>query len=252
MPDDDLLSLMYGPEYGAVEPGHYDVDSPRDTTAVIDVLKRHPPGRIVDFGCGHGDLLVAIAKETAWTPIGVEFEAAVAARVQARTGAQVLTYADLLAGRLEDIQALHMGDVIEHLTELDQQMPSLLEVVEGGGFVLAEGPLQGGPTLFEASIQPAQGVRASSPVSMPPHHVLQETGRGQRSFFRRHGLTEETYVVYEVDWPAPSRLSRSDLSHPRTVALFSLRQASRRLSRVMSWGNRYRYVGRTPTVPPVF
>ena len=243
MPGPDVLTLMYGPDYGASDGGHYDVDSPRDTAAVVDFLNRHPPGRVLDFGCGHGDLLAAIADGTAWTPIGVELEPSIAAQAQARTGVTVLTYDDLLAGRVGTVQALHLGDVIEHLTELDRQMPSLLDVIELGGHLLAEGPLQCGPTLFEASIQASQALRASAPIDMPPHHVLQATAAGQRSFFRRHGLIETSFDVYEVDWPAPSRLRREDLRQPRTLALFSLRKASRMLSRKLSWGNRYRYVG---------
>ena len=244
MPDDAVLNVLYGPEYGSVEPDHYDVDSPRDTAAVLAFLNDRPPGRFLDFGCGPGDLLSEVQAQTKWEPLGVELDPAVAAAAQARTGAQVLTYASLLSTAIEPVQAVHMGDVVEHLTDLDHQMGVVLSVLATGGHLLAEGPLQGGPTLFEASIQLAQALRSTSPVHAPPHHVLQATAGGQRKFFNRHGLKESVYTVYEVDWPAPSRLRRNDLSDARTVALFALRQLSRRVSHALSWGNRYRYVGR--------
>ena len=243
MPDAEVLTAMYGPGYAALTAGHYEVDSPRDTAEVIAFLRRHPPGRILDFGCGPGDLIQAVQSETEWTPIGVEFEPSVAASTRNRTGAAIHTYADFLNGHVPPVEALHLGDVIEHLTELDRQMPDILRLIQPDGHLLAEGPLQCGPALFEMTIQATQLARSSRPVSAPPTHVLQATASGQRRFFVRHGLTETSFVVYEVDWPAPSRLLRQDLRHPRTVALYALRRLSRPLSRQALWGNRYRYVG---------
>jgi len=243
MPDDEVLAAMYGSEYGALTSADYDVDSPRDTEAVLGFLNDHKPGTILDFGCGQGDLIRAIQRDTAWKPTGVEWDPGVSASVQARTGARVFTYADLVAGRVPLVDAVHLGDVIEHLTELDRQIPLILSVVRPGGYVLAEGPLECGRALFEVVVRVTQAARAEHPVSAPPTHVLQASIAGQRGFFARHGLTERAFKVYEVDWPAPSRLRRQDLHHPRTLALYLLRRLSAPLSRRPLWGNRYQYVG---------
>jgi 2-polyprenyl-3-methyl-5-hydroxy-6-metoxy-1,4-benzoquinol methylase len=136
MPDERALELMYGPAYDAPEDGHYEVDSPRDTEAILAFLNQQPPGRVVDFGCGRGDLLEAIMSKTYWTPIGVELSSSTVAATRARTGAHVITYAELTAGALDAVDALHLGDVIEHLTDLDRQLPALLKLLAPGGHPL--------------------------------------------------------------------------------------------------------------------
>jgi SAM-dependent methyltransferase len=243
MPDDAVLTAMYGPAYASLTEGSYEIDSPRDTAHVIAFLRQHQSGKIVDFGCGAGDLMRAIETETAWTAVGVEFDPAVATMTRAATGAEVYTYADIVAGRVPPADAVHLGDVLEHLTDLEDQIPRLLGLLRPGGYLLSEGPLQCGPAVFELMIQAFQVFRSSSPVSAPPTHVLQASARGQRAFFRRCGLREIAFNVYEVAWPAPSRLRREDFRYPRTLALYVLRKVSFPFSSRELWGNRYRYAG---------
>jgi 2-polyprenyl-3-methyl-5-hydroxy-6-metoxy-1,4-benzoquinol methylase len=233
---------MYGADY-AVGPDPYDVDSPRDNIEVVEVLKAQPPGRLLDFGCRDGALLEVVGAETAWAMIGVEFDHTVVALTAQRTGVEVFTYPDFLRGDVGRFDAIHLGDVLEHLTDLDSQMPALLSSLRPGGLVLAEGPLQAGPSIFEVTVQATQALRSHKPVFQPPHHVIQATAHGQRRLFARHDLTELSWHLYEVDWPAPSRLRRSDLSHPRTMALRALRVISQATATVAGFGNRYRYVG---------
>jgi hypothetical protein len=81
---------------------------------------------------------------------------------------------------------------------------------------------------------------------MAPYHVMLATARGQRAFFERFGLVATEFRLQEVAWPAPSRLSGSELFHPRSLILFMLRRLSQRLSKLRpsAWGNRYFYIGR--------
>ncbi len=246
MPDDEVLTAMYGPGYAAMTVGDYEIDSPKSTGEVIDFLTAHTSGSIIDFGCGSGDLMVAIQQETSWTPIGVEFDSRVVDDTRSRTGAEVFRYAQVVEGAIPPADALHLGDVLEHLTDLDHQMPLLLRLLRPGGYLLAEGPLQAGPAFFESILQAAQAVRSSCPVSTPPTHVLQASATGQREFFHRHGLVELGFSVYEVAWPAPSRLQRRDLRHPRPVCLYLLRRLSQALSLRRLSGNRYQYAGLVP------
>lgn len=79
---------------------------------------------------------------------------------------------------------------------------------------------------------------------MAPCHVIQATAEGQRRRFERLNLREESFEVFEVDWPAPSRLHLRDCIRPRAVSLFVLRRLSRLASQAWTtWGNRYRNVG---------
>lgn len=243
MPDGDTLREMYGPAYAvafADLPGDSDSKQPEKTLAWLSKLGG---GTFVDYGCGDGSLLTG-ARDRGWRAVGVELDGEVAARVGARTGLTVLT--DLASLSAGSVDALHLGDVIEHLTDLEHQLPSLLKLVKPGGYLLAQGPLEANANLFTWALRASRLVRRPPPRSEPPYHVLLATARGQRSLFRRHGLDELDFSVSEVAWPAPSRLAVAARGGARSLALYGLRLGSQLLSRLdgKRLGNRYFYVGR--------
>jgi SAM-dependent methyltransferase len=244
MPDRETLSQMYGHEYASSSVAEHGVEDPKEPLRVVHWLKRTPVGTFVDYGCGTGSLLVEALK-LKWLTIGVEFDDNVAREVERRTGAKVITNPhQQLNMPLADI--LNMGDVIEHLTELNRQMPEILKLIKPGGLLIAQGPLEANANLFTFMLRLARVTRPSRRTEMGPYHVLLATAEGQRVFFRRFGLTELEYSIREVAWPAPSRLLLSDLLRPRAAGLFTLRRLSQMTSVLLPgrWGNRYFYVGR--------
>ncbi len=246
MPDADTLSCMYGREY---RQGNFGAgcqqDDPKQPARVVDWLKKTtPPGTFVDYGCGKGDLLRQAA-ECGWRAIGIEYDAQVARSVSDAAGVEVhsLGHGHRLAG-VADV--LHLGDVIEHLTDVEEQMPAILRLLKPGGTLLAQGPLEGQMSLFNFAIKMVRALRGYPPARMPPYHVLLATAQGQRSLFGRFGMEELVYQVHEVSWPAPARFGRALLRHPRSLALFTLRRLSMGVTRLSGsgQGNRYFYAGR--------
>ena len=202
-------------------------------------------GAFMDYGCGSGELLVA-AKQRGWEVLGVELRKDVAESTTTRTGLPVVTVDEALdKGRFADV--LHVGDVLEHLTELDREMPRLLSLINHGGLLLAQGPLEANENLFNWAVRLARYLGGRRPADTPPYHVILATLEGQWALFRRSGLDPIEEIVTEVSWPAPARLSSKDLLEARTVGLYVLRLASRAVSRLRPrrWGNRYCYAGRT-------
>jgi SAM-dependent methyltransferase len=244
MPDEEMLVQMYGPDYATSfmeDPG---VDDPKEALRVVRWLQKGTDGgTFIDYGCGAGSLLLEAAKLN-WRPIGVELDSEVANRVEKETGARVVSRPAELEDGLADV--LHLGDVIEHLTEVNRLMPEILRLIKPGGLLLAQGPLENNTTLFTIMLRLAKSVRRGRRTEMAPYHVMLATAHGQRTLFGRFGLEELEYTVHEVAWPAPNRLSFSDLKDARAVGLFT----ARRLSQVVSalrpgrWGNRYFYAGR--------
>jgi hypothetical protein len=140
---------------------------------------------------------------------------------------------------------LNLGDVIEHLTTVEQQLPGILRLIKPAGLLVAQGPLEANANLFTALLQLSRQLRPR-PAHFPPYHVMLATSRGQRALFTRFGLEDVHYSVSEVAWPAPSQISFQDLSRPRNLVLFGVRRLSQLASslRPERWGNRYFYVGR--------
>jgi SAM-dependent methyltransferase len=243
MPDDKTLAKMYGPRYSE----SFDVDptitDPKETYRVMDWLKKSKPGLFVDYGCGTGDLLIEAAKLN-WQSLGVEFSSEVAETVQNRTGIKVVNRFDkMLEEPIADI--LHLGDVLEHLTDLNNQFLEILKILKPGGVLLAQGPLEGNACLFTLGLRLFKLLNKSRRTEMAPYHVILASSKGQSELFNRFGLKELEYIMSEVTWPAPSRLSISHLKQPRSVGLFLLRRLSQGVSilRPNKWGNRYFYAG---------
>lgn len=245
MPGHDTLAAIYGPAYrsdvGAVDAA---VEDPKEPSRIVEWLRGRERGTFVDYGCGDGSLLVE-AEKLGWRCIGVEFEKRVAEEVERRTGITVVSDPQELSRDLP-ADALHLGDVIEHLTDLNNQMPVILGLIKPGGHLLAQGPLENNASLFTLALRAARRLRPGRRTEMAPYHVLLATAGGQRELFRRFGLEEVEYRIHEVAWPAPNVISLADLSRPRSVTLFALRRCSQSVSalRPARWGNRYFYVGR--------
>lgn len=237
MPDADTIARMYGLNY-ADEAGGAGSSDPKNPGAVLDYLRDRGPGVFVDYGCADGRLLVA-AREIGWTAVGVELSPDVAQATQRRTGIDVRTPRTPEIANIADV--VHLGDVIEHLTEINEQLADALSVLKSGGILIAQGPLENNANLFTAILQLTRRLRKRV-TYMAPYHVLLATSKGQRALFARMNLQELAYTVTEEAWPAP----RCFFSGARGMTLFTLRRLSQAVSAISGreMGNRYFYIGR--------
>ncbi|HWP45498.1 MAG TPA: methyltransferase domain-containing protein, partial [Blastocatellia bacterium] len=176
MPGEDVLADMYSPDYWSSFSTRIDVDDPREPQRVINWLKQIQPGSFIDYGCGDGSLLGEAVK-LGWQAAGVEFDQKVASAVQERTGVRVVTDSnELLNGPLAD--ALHLGDVLEHLTDMNRQMPVILKLLKPGGLLLAQGPLESNTNLFTLALKLKRSMMGRRRTEMAPYHVMLATAEG--------------------------------------------------------------------------
>lgn len=250
MPEPGMLQQMYGPGYESAfsEGTNHNIEDPKEPDKCLEWLRNQGTGTFLDYGCGAGALLEGAAK-AGWQSVGVELDSQVARAVQERTGFRVLTVeaADASKGPIADV--LHLGDVLEHLTEMENQFPRILRLIKPGGLLLAQGPLEGNFNFFGACCGLSRRLRPWHRTEMAPYHVLMATSNGQRLLFQRFGLSELEYFLHEVSWPAPRKLTIEDIARPKQAVLFALRQLSIGLSSLnpKKWGNRYFYTGRVAT-----
>jgi SAM-dependent methyltransferase len=245
MPGPALVREMYGEGYAQAASASYEVADEKQPERVLSVLDGLERGTFADFGCGSGDLLRS-AYERGWKVVGIELDPGVADRLTRSLGLEVRSYEAVAGGADLGADVVHLGDVIEHLTDLDRQLRVALSLLRPGGLVIAQGPLEANANLFNYLLRGWGHLRPGRQTQLPPWHVLLATARGQRALFDRLGLTQLEFSVFEVDWPAPSRLARADLRHPRVLTLYAARRTSVVASRLApsDWGNRYFYIGR--------
>lgn len=247
MPDANVLERMYGPDYEGRGPKGGDVDAVCDTDWVASWLRKRAPseGPFVDYGCGDGELL-KVGRAAGWEASGVEFSAEVAQRAAHLTGERVFTAKDESLAELYGRAAiLHLGDVIEHLTDACGQLAQILRILRPGGILLAQGPLESQTSLFNVLLRAKRALSSDEPTTLPPYHVLLATAAGQRAMFERLPLRKVEFLMREVDWPAPSRLTLGMARDPRSILLYVTRRASRGVSALAPayLGNRYCFAG---------
>jgi SAM-dependent methyltransferase len=242
MPDASVLDRMYDDSYcehpeAAGEPA----SSLEKFSGVIEYAETLPPGLFIDYGCGDGKLLNEM-RSKGWDVLGIDFNPEFASALKSQ-GIRVLGPGDPI-GEKGDV--VHLGDVLEHLTDMDAQVPKILDLVKDGGHIIAHGPLEANPNLFFRVVRAAKRFRKGRRTEMPPYHVTLATTRGQRSLFKRFGLEKLQFRVTEIAFPAVETLSLGNMGNPRTVGLFGLRKVSQLISRldIENLGNRYFYVGR--------
>lgn len=112
-----------------------------------------PPGSALRWcdGCGSG-LLLTEAATLGWRTVGVELDARVAEAVAQNTGTTVVSRPAELPDGTADV--VHLGDVIEHLTEMDRVLPDVLRLIKPGGLLLAQGPLENNASLSVSALRP--------------------------------------------------------------------------------------------------
>lgn len=240
MPDAQTLERMYDSSYA--ETGE-DCDSTLGVTKFDEVrqfLGKLEPRRLIDFGCGGGSLLVD-AKKLGWDVLGIDYNPEFASGLKAQ-GIDVIGIEDKVESKAD---VLHLGDVLEHLTDMEAQLPQILSLLREGGILIAHGPLEGNPNLFFRLVKMIKKLRRNRTTEMPPYHVMLATTKGQRRLFERFRLIEREFRVTEVAWPAPETLGSYRSMNIRSVALFFARRVSQRRSsfNMVGLGNRYFYVG---------
>lgn len=248
MPDEATLTEMYDLSYcepEAASPGEF--ETPDKFSEVLSFLKGVEPGVFIDYGCGEGKLLLDV-KALGWRAVGVDFNPEFAA--EARDAGIEIRHITEKLGFQADV--VHLGDVLEHLTDLDSQFPKIMELVKDGGLIVAHGPLEGNANLFFRFIRFGKKLRGNPVTEMAPFHVILATTEGQKGLFDRSGLEQIEYRISEIAFPAPDKLSLADLRSPRTVGMYAVRKLSQGATSFAGnkTGNRYFYIGRKGGTPP--
>ncbi len=188
---------------------HYvECESPHYRESAALLTKFLPAGAsVLDYGCGLGLFLRAL-DEQGFSATGVEFDreaAEMAAKVSRRPAYALEELAERQAEA--SLDALHLGDVLEHLGDPAKTLDALLSLVKPGGLLFVEGPLENNPSPVYWSARLAGAMKRflkrGFVGSGAPTHLLRVDGAQQQAFFERYWPQFETlhWSVYETGWP---------------------------------------------------
>jgi 2-polyprenyl-3-methyl-5-hydroxy-6-metoxy-1,4-benzoquinol methylase len=237
VPDAETFSRMY-----AKAQYHDAYYADADQTAYLQSARMLrdllPEGaRVLDYGCGTGAFLQAL-RTVGLAPFGVEFDHDAAQAASRRSQCEVQTVDAFWAGDASGFDAIHLGDVLEHLPDPGAVLRQLLARLRPGGVLFAEGPLEVNPSpVYWCATVFGWAKRLARPgfmASHPPTHLYRASGSQQLAFFRRvePRLSLCHWELYETGWPYArgGRLQRAIAG--AAVAFSGLRRSL--------FGNRFR------------
>jgi 2-polyprenyl-3-methyl-5-hydroxy-6-metoxy-1,4-benzoquinol methylase len=246
IPDVSTFALMYAK--ASYHDAHYiDCKSGHYGTSARLLRDYLPPGAsVLDYGCGLGLFVQALHAE-GFSAIGVEYDEAAVAHAAKITGRPILSVAEFMSKRnMATYDALHLGDVLEHLPDPCATLSELLRFVKPGGLLFAEGPLENNPSpvywaarLFGAV---KRGLRPNFTGSSPPTHLVRVNAAEQLAFFMRvaPNLSRLYWNVYETGWPYSTGSALK-----RTIAVAALFLGGKRVMGA-TFGNRFHGMFRLP------
>jgi SAM-dependent methyltransferase len=197
--------------------------------------------RVLDYGCGMGHFLIAL-REQGFKPFGVEFDPGAARASAQRTDCEIFTVDDFMQSTLDQtFDAIHLGDVLEHLPDPAATLCHLLGHLGPGGLLYAEGPLErnASPVFWVRSIIGAIKHLANPSIisSHPPTHLYFTGPKQQHAFFSRvsPSLVLLEWEVFETGWPYQTKGVK------RLIAAFAKKLGGKTILN-KTFGNRFRGV----------
>jgi len=249
MPSSGDLAALYGASYnGKVEVPPGEGEDPRAAAWVLAELGKQGVKRVADYGCGNGGLLAVVAAQGV-EAVGFDIDRAGVEAATEWSGCSAYTF-DEMEGHQERFDAVHLGDVLEHVPDPVAVLRDACGLLRPGGVLLAQGPLEANRSVFNMALA-VVALLARSPGDADPYHVHLVSARGQRALFARCGLFAESFVAWDVTWPAPDRLDRATRRSVKLLALFAVRRLSTLVARMAGEAslNRFCYLGRIGPVP---
>ena len=207
VPDKDTFELMYA---NVAHYARYAEGGGNDNFSESAYLLRKnltDGATVMDYGCGEGGFLKA-CRLINLVPFGVEFDGDAAAFASKNTNCEVISVEALKNHSLRvKFDAIHLGDVLEHLPNPRATIIQLCEYLKPGGIFFIEGPLERNPSLvFWAARLFGEIKHLINPNLLPvypPMHLFLISAKAQKEFLTKidENLIMTYWKVYETGWP---------------------------------------------------
>jgi SAM-dependent methyltransferase len=246
IPDKETFAKMYAK--ANYHDCHYQDKNIADYTYSTKLLMQYlsAGSSVLDYGCGTGEFLIEL-KKVGFLPFGVEFDDSATNYASQKIACKVVSVHDFKKQPVRPMfDAIHFGDVLEHLPNPTETLTELLGYLNPGGILFAEGPLESNPSpVYWASRLFGIFKRLMHPrffAEHPPHHLYLCDATQQLDFFFRvePRLSVKLWQIYETGWPyAEGCLLK------RAIAKLAIFIGGRKFLGI-TFGNRFRGVFNIP------
>ena len=160
---------------------------------------------VLDYGCGYGQFLKTLS-DMGFKAQGLEFDEDACIKAEKYSGCNVKPISEFSNVNEKSFQAIHLGDVLEHLPHPRETLKQLLGVLDEKGIIFIEGPLETNPSLVYWSAKLFGHIKKLLRLNEQlgePTHLIKVNEKTQLNFIlelnsRIHCLHWE---VYETGWP---------------------------------------------------
>ena len=160
---------------------------------------------VLDYGCGYGHFLKTLS-DIGFDALGVEFDKGACLKAEEYSGCPVKDISEFTSSYNKKFQAIHLGDVLEHLPNPHQTLSELINLLDNKGVIFIEGPLETNPSLvYWASklFGIIKKVLISKEQYGEPTHLIRVNERTQLNFLLALNPRVSClhWEVYETGWP---------------------------------------------------
>lgn len=205
--------------------------------------------RILDYGCGTGHFL-GNAVHYGFDCDGAEFSSEYVETLQKSFNkSSFFTIDKVLADEFpEKYDVIRLSNVLEHLDQPRQIIARLEKLLNPGGLILVEGPIEDNFSIAELFrkiyFRIGKLFFPARTVSSPPYHIFFSNAKNQLQFFRNCKFETIHFATSEDSWPFPASLKEAmgiAQKISAIVAKFSIKATKIRGGK---WGNIFIYIGR--------
>ncbi len=205
----------------------------------LKTIKDTKGKNFLDYGCGANPISFKYASEVGLSPLGMELTQEVREIAHAQTRTLIMSKDEIISGN-NRFDFIFLGDVLEHLIDPITELETLNRVLTKNGLLIAQGPLQGSPTVTHLLVRLFALLTYRRLTSYPPYHVSLATTRSMKKLLDNSGFKLELIVVFEVEWPAPTFKELKKSFSVRSLMLFLAKQIDKQFASFLkSYGSRY-------------
>ena len=220
----------------------------KDYSKKVSLVNKFCKGeKMLDYGCGDGGFLSQF-KSSQNECVGLDYGDELIRRLNTRyPDTSFHTIKEFWENSKEKFDIIHLGDVLEHLTNPTEIMEKLKGRLNSGGYFVLEGPLENNPNLalFFRHIYTKIKLLLKPKLiaTHKPYHVLFANHNNQLKFFESLGIKTCYYKVSERAWPFNGKLK--NIKGPGSLLQYIISSISIFVSFfVPHWGNRFVYIGK--------
>ncbi|HZJ50781.1 MAG TPA: methyltransferase domain-containing protein [Actinomycetota bacterium] len=176
-----------------------------ETISYLKGVLPAPPARVLDVGCGNGELLHALGAES-YAVFGIDTDAESIARAEARGGRAI--EADFLSFEHQPFDVVFFGRSLHHIFPLSAALERAQQLLVPGGLLVAEEfAIESVDTTtarwlydLDSVLQAAELLRTDEPPHHAGHHEPSNS-TGPRGHADMHDPLERWRIEHEYDPP---------------------------------------------------